>query len=139
LLGGAPPAAAEVVPEAKLELRYIGVEQIERNPFQPRKDFDAESIGELASSIGEHGVLQPLLVREIPGGFQLVAGERRWQAAKKAGLTSVPCRVIDVVDKTARSGPRRISNGDLNDLEKACLPGTSSISSARLRMGSNSA
>lgn len=124
LLGGAPPAAQEYAPpaDAQLELRHVAVEQIERNPFQPRKDFDADGLTELAGSIREHGVLQPLLVREIDGGFQLVAGERRWQAAKKAGLTTVPCRVIDVVDKTACEVAleENLKRKDLGELEKAC-------------------
>ena len=83
------------------ELVYLPVENLIRNPFQPRKQFDQESIGELASSIKEHGVIQPIVVREFEGSFQIVAGERRWQAAQKAGLTSIPCRVVDVIDKTA--------------------------------------
>jgi len=121
LLGGAAPAAEETAPEANLEMRYIGVERIERNPYQPRKDFDADSLTELAGSIKEHGVLQPLLVRELDGSFQLVAGERRWQAAKKAGLTAVPCRVIDVVDKTACEVAleENLKRRDLTDIEKA--------------------
>jgi ParB family chromosome partitioning protein len=121
LLGGAPPAPQEIAPDSNLELRHIGVEQIERSPFQPRKEFDADALTELAASIKEHGVLQPLLVREVDGGFQLVAGERRWQAARKAGLTAVPCRIIDVVDKTACEVAleENLKRKDLNDLEKA--------------------
>ena len=121
LLGGAAPASQETAPEANLDLRHISVEQIERNPYQPRKEFDADSLTELSASIREHGVLQPLLVREIDGGFQLVAGERRWQAAKKAGLTAVPCRVIDVIDKTACEVAleENLKRKDLTDLEKA--------------------
>jgi ParB family chromosome partitioning protein len=121
LLGGAAPAPHETAPAANLELRHISVEQIERNPFQPRKDFDADAITELAGSIKEHGVLQPVLVREIDGGFQLIAGERRWQAAKKAGLTAIPCRVIDVIDKTACEVAleENLKRKDLTDIEKA--------------------
>jgi len=121
LLGGAAPAPQETAPETNLELRHIGVDQIERNPFQPRKDFDADALTELAASIKEHGVLQPLLVRELDGGFQLVAGERRWQAAKKAGLTAVPCRVLDIIDKAACEVAleENLKRKDLTDLEKA--------------------
>jgi ParB family transcriptional regulator, chromosome partitioning protein len=121
LLGGAAPAPQETTPASNLDLRHIGVEQIERNPFQPRKEFDADALTELAASIKEHGVLQPLLVREVDGGFQLVAGERRWQAAKKAGLTAVPCRVLDVVDKTACEVAleENLKRKDLTDIEKA--------------------
>lgn len=123
LLGGGPQAAEAIASgaDAQLELRHVGVEQIERSPFQPRQDFDADSLNELAASIREHGVLQPLLVRELDGGFQLVAGERRWQAAKSAGLATVPCRVIDVIDKTAceLALEENLKRKDLNDLEKA--------------------
>lgn len=121
LLGGATPAAEDVKDESPLELRHVAIDRIERNPYQPRKDFDAESLGELAASIREHGVLQPLLVREIEGGYQLVAGERRWLAARKAGLSAVPCRVIDVIDKTACEVAleENLKRKDLNDLEKA--------------------
>lgn len=119
--GGAAPAHTEAVTKESSDLRQIPVAAITRNPFQPRKDFDAEAINELASSIREHGVLQPLLVRETDGGFQLVAGERRWQAAQKAGLAKVPCRVVDVIDKTAceYALEENLKRKDLTDLEKA--------------------
>ena len=121
LLGGAAPAADEIAPHAPLELRQVPVDAIQRNPYQPRKEFDAEALTELAASVREHGILQPLLVREIDGGMQLVAGERRWLAAKKAGLTSVPCRVVDVIDKTACEFAleENLKRKDLTDLEKA--------------------
>jgi ParB family chromosome partitioning protein len=121
LLGGGAPAHAESEHELHSELREIPVSQITRNPFQPRKHFDAEALGELASSIREHGVLQPIIVREAEGAFQLIAGERRWQAAQKAGLVRVPCRVVDVIDKTACEFAleENLKRKDLNDLEKA--------------------
>jgi len=122
LLGGSGPAYSESEQEMASELRQIAVNMLSPNPFQPRQQFDAESLGELASSIREHGILQPLLVREVAGcGFQLIAGERRWQAAQKAGLTSVPCRIVDVVDKTACEFAleENLKRKDLNDLEKA--------------------
>jgi len=121
LLGGGAPAHEESTQELNAELRNIPTSQLTRNPFQPRKQFDPESIGELASSLKEHGVLQPILVREISGGFQIIAGERRWQAAQKAGLTTIPCRVVDVIDKTACEFAleENLKRKDLNDLEKA--------------------
>lgn len=121
LLGGGAPAHEEMVKSGGSDLRDLPVAGISRNPFQPRKEFDPESLGELASSIREHGILQPLLVREVDGGFQLIAGERRWQAAQKAGLTTVPCRVVDVIDKTACEFAleENLKRKDLNDLEKA--------------------
>lgn len=121
LLGGGAPACEETHQEVHSELRQIPTTLITRNPFQPRKQFDPEGLGELASSIREHGILQPLIVREADGGFQLIAGERRWLAAQKAGLTSVPCRVMDVIDKTACEFAleENLKRKDLNDLEKA--------------------
>lgn len=103
------------------ELVRIAVGQIEKNPYQPRRDFNSESIDELSSSISEHGVLQPLLVRELDGGFQLIAGERRLIASKAAGLETVPCQIVDVIDKTAAeyAFEENLKRQDLNDLEKA--------------------
>jgi len=122
LLGGGAPANREAdSTENHGELKRIPIGTISRNPFQPRKNFDTESLGELASSIKEHGVIQPIIVRELDGGFQLIAGERRWQAAQKAGLTEIPCRVMDVIDKTACEFAieENLKRKDLNDLEKA--------------------
>lgn len=121
LLGGAAPSAEEVRTEDAGELRQLPVDAIDRNPFQPRKSFDVEGIDELAGSIREHGLLQPLLVRELGSGFQLVAGERRLLAARKAGLTHLPCRIVDVVDKTAceYALEENLKRRDLNDIEKA--------------------
>lgn len=121
MLGGSAPASEETVTHGEAELRNLSVHQLGRNPFQPRREFDAESLGELASSIREHGVLQPLLVREVDGGFQVIAGERRWQASIKAGLATVPCRIVDVIDKTAceYALEENLKRKDLGDLEKA--------------------
>ena len=121
LLGGNAPAAEEVAANDDAELRNLSVHELARNPFQPRREFDVEALGELASSIKEHGVLQPLLVREVDGGFQVIAGERRWQAAIKAGHATVPCRIVDVIDKTAceYALEENLKRKDLGDLEKA--------------------
>ncbi|MEW4529798.1 ParB/RepB/Spo0J family partition protein [Maioricimonas sp. JC845] len=121
LLGGNTPAHEEVVHEDNSQLVQVPVDAVTRNEFQPRKEFETESLAELAGSIREHGVLQPLLVREVDNGYQLVAGERRLMAARKAGLTTVPCRVVDVIDKTACEFAleENLKRKDLNDLEKA--------------------
>ncbi len=122
LLGGNGPAFSETDQEMNSELRQIPTAQLSPNPFQPRQQFDAEALGELSASIREHGVLQPILVREVePGSFQVIAGERRWKAAQKAGLTTIPCRVVDVVDKTACEFAleENLKRKDLSDLEKA--------------------
>ena len=88
---------------------------------QPRKDFDDESLQELANSIREHGVLQPILVRPIDNGYQIVAGERRWRAARLAGLTSVPVNIRELSDFDAMSVAlvENLQREDLNPIEEA--------------------
>ena len=77
----------------------IRLNEIEPNRAQPRKDFNDKALAELADSIAQHGVLQPLLVRPIPGGgYQIVAGERRWRAARMAGLSELPAVIRDLSD-----------------------------------------
>ena len=111
----APPAPAS---------DEIALELIERNPFQPRRDFEQASIDELADSIRKHGILQPLLVRTRPdgeAGYQLIAGERRWRAAQQVGMETIPCRVIEFADRQASEAAleENIKREDLNVLEKA--------------------
>ncbi len=88
---------------------------------QPRKDFDDESLQELANSMREHGVLQPILVRPIDNGYQIVAGERRWRAARLAGLTSVPVNIRELSDFDAMSVAlvENLQREDLNPIEEA--------------------
>lgn len=99
----------------------IHVDLIERNPFQPRVDFDQEALNELVDSIRQHGILQPLLVRPHGETYQLVAGERRLIAARKAGLEVVPCRVLELTDRQVCevSLEENLKRQDLNVLEKA--------------------
>jgi ParB family chromosome partitioning protein len=99
----------------------VHVDLIERNPFQPRKDFDQSTLNELVDSIRQHGVLQPLLVRSAGGGYQLIAGERRLIAARKAGLQHVPCRVLNLTDQQVSEVAleENLKRQDLNVLEKA--------------------
>lgn len=99
----------------------VHVDLIERNPFQPRKEFEQSSINELVDSIRQHGILQPLLVRSAGGGYQLIAGERRLIAARKAGLQEVPCRVLDLTDQQVSEVAleENLKRQDLNVLEKA--------------------
>ena len=89
-------------------LTEIPVADITPNPNQPRVHFDEESLGELADSIAQIGVLQPILVRRVDDGYQLIAGERRWRAARRAGLATVPAvvRRSDDVERR-RAGARR--------------------------------
>jgi ParB family chromosome partitioning protein len=100
----------------------IDVEIIKRNPFQPRSDFDEASLEELAQSIAIHGVLQPILVRQLgEDDFQLIAGERRLMASKRAGLIQVPCRILRMEDRQASEAAleENLKRRDLNVLEKA--------------------
>ena len=84
-------------------LRAIPVEHIHPNPDQPRKHFDEEALRSLAESIRERGVLQPIMVRpSVTGGYQLVAGERRWRVAQLAGHTSVPALIDTEVEGADR-------------------------------------
>ncbi len=102
-------------------LEEIDVELISTNPYQPRKEFDEAGLDELASSIKHHGVLQPLLVRETRKGYQLIAGERRWRAAKRAELSTVPCRIMELDDRSVCEAAieENLKRRDLNPLEKA--------------------
>ncbi len=100
----------------------IALELIERNPHQPRREFDQVAIDELSESIRRHGILQSLIVRpRAEGGYELVAGERRWRAAQQAGLETVPCRVIDFSDRQSMEVAleENLKREDLNVLEKA--------------------
>lgn len=95
---------------------------IEPNREQPRKQFDDEALAELSSSIAQHGVLQPLLVRPMPdGGYQLVAGERRWRASRMAGLTEVPVVIRDLTDSQVAELAlvENLQRENLNPLEEA--------------------
>ena len=77
----------------------VKISEIEPNRDQPRKEFDSEALSELADSISQHGVLQPLLLRPLlAGGYRIVAGERRWRAARMAGLTEVPAIIREMSD-----------------------------------------
>lgn len=102
----------------------IGVNQVEPNPFQPRRRFDDDALAQLADSIRRDGLLQPLVVRPKsgqPDRFELVAGERRWRAAKLAGLDSVPVMVRELSDEeTAELALiENIQREDLNPIERA--------------------
>jgi ParB family chromosome partitioning protein len=99
----------------------VRVDAIEHNPYQPRKRFDDDELSSLTESIRTHGVLQPLVVRQVDGHFQLVAGERRLRAARSAGLASVPVRVVNFNDQQLVEAAlvENIQRSDLNPIEKA--------------------
>ncbi len=115
---GSPPAESRA---AIADSSHVHVELIERNPFQPRKDFESEALDELVESVRQHGVLQPLLVRPSGGQYQLIAGERRLMAAKKAGLETVPCRVLELEDQAMCEAAleENLKRRDLNVLGKS--------------------
>lgn len=89
----------DVPPEEDDRVLYIDINDIRPNSAQPRRNFDEEKLKELASSIRTNGVIQPLIVRESTGGYELVAGERRWRASRQAGLRTVPCIIRNFDDK----------------------------------------
>jgi ParB family transcriptional regulator, chromosome partitioning protein len=99
----------------------VRVDVIEHNPYQPRKRFDDDELSSLTESIRTHGVLQPLVVRQVDGRIQLVAGERRLRAARSAGLASVPVRIVDFNDQQLVEAAlvENIQRTDLNPIEKA--------------------
>lgn len=99
----------------------IAITELDRNPEQPRREFDEEALQALAESMKEAGVLQPLLVIERGGRYQIVAGERRFRAARLAGLTSVPCIVRDFTPQEQMEAAliENIQREDLNAIEEA--------------------
>lgn len=100
----------------------LKISEIEPNRAQPRKDFNDEALAELADSISQHGVLQPLLVRPIfGGGYQIVAGERRWRAARMAGISEVPAVIREMSDSEVMELAliENLQREDLNPLEEA--------------------
>jgi len=107
--------------EGKKALQQCGIEEVQPNPFQPRKAFSDEQLQELVDSIREKGILQPLLVRRKSDGYELIAGERRWRAAQRAGLREIPILVRDVSDSEMLelSLIENIQRENLNPIEEA--------------------
>lgn len=108
--------------EESASVSSLSIGEIEPNREQPRQNFDEEALNELASSIAEHGVLQPIIVRPTPdGGYQLVAGERRWRAARIAGLTEVPVIVKTLTDSEVSviALIENLQRENLNPMEEA--------------------
>src|SRR6202140_5142820 len=129
LLAG-PPAAPAVEPPvvAGDRLASLPLDLLQRGKFQPRVDMRTESLGELAQSIKSKGLVQPILVRPLPGRipgesqrYEIIAGERRWRAAQMAGLQEIPAVIRDVPDEAAvaMSLIENIQREDLNPLEEA--------------------
>lgn len=117
-LGALIPGAG---PEATSGAIELPIDKIRPNRMQPRLGFDEESLAEMGESIREHGVLQPVLVRPLPDGYELVAGERRWRAAAAAGLRTVPALVRHLDDRGALEAAlvENLQRENLNPVERA--------------------
>ena len=108
-------------PEVKSSL-FLPISQVESCASQPRKQFDPDALADLADSIRQHGIIQPLTVRKLQSGYyQIIAGERRWRAARMAGLTQVPAVVIEADDRKAMELAmiENLQREDLNPMEEA--------------------
>ncbi len=109
-------------PEGAAQITELPLDLIQRGRYQPRRDFDPESLQELADSIAAQGVVQPIVVRPLDGGrYELIAGERRWRASQLAGKHEIPVVVRDVPDQTAMAMAliENIQRADLNAIEEA--------------------
>lgn len=121
---GLPVAAPALVADldaGKGELLHLRVDEIEENPFQPRREFSGVEIASLAESLKEHDLLQPVLVRRVDGRFQLISGERRLRAAVLAGWKTIPARVREADDRLVAELAivENLQRKDLNPVEKA--------------------
>lgn len=107
--------------EADIPVTVLPLQKVEPNPLQPRKNFDPEALQALVDSIAEHGIIQPLSVRKVGEYYQIVAGERRWRAARLAGLTEVPVCVLDIDDRETMELAlvENLQREDLNPIEEA--------------------
>ena len=130
---------SEVKTEGSSNLNEIEIAQIEPNPNQPRREFDQEALQELANSIHELGIIQPITLRKIEGQkYQIIAGERRWRASQLAGLTKIPAYIVSVEDQNAMEMAlvENIQREDLNAIEIALayqhLADTSGMTQAKI-------
>src|SRR5205807_3635937 len=116
-----PAPSLHVEPEDSEKIRQISIDSITPSPLQPRKEFAADSLQELVESIRQHGIIQPLVVRAANGRHELIAGERRWRAARQLGLTQVPVIVRIATDRDVLelSLIENLQRADLNPIEEA--------------------
>jgi len=122
LSNAAPPPTGTAAPGTPgRSILHLPVEAVERNPEQPRKRFDEQKLEELAASIREHGVVEPILVRREGQKYRILAGERRWRAAQRAGLKEVPAILREATDRQAfeLALVENIQRADLNAIEEA--------------------
>jgi ParB family chromosome partitioning protein len=114
---------AEKTPKITSEntVLYVDIDEIKPNSMQPRQSFDSETIEELAASIETYGVIQPIILKRAETGYELVAGERRWRAARKAGLKTVPSIVREVTNEENAliAIIENMQREDLNTIEEA--------------------
>ena len=111
-----------MTPEEEKTSLHLPISQVESCASQPRKQFDPDALADLADSIREHGIIQPLTVRKLQSGYyQIIAGERRWRAARMAGLSEVPAIVIEADDRKAMELAmiENLQREDLNPMEEA--------------------
>ena len=115
------PPAVRLEAEPGEKIRQVSLTSIVPSPLQPRKDFDDEALAELVDSIRQHGIIQPLVVRDVAGRHELIAGERRWRAAQQAGLGEVPIitRVASDLEVLELSLIENLQRADLNPIEEA--------------------
>ena len=127
---------SEATGEMDSALRVVPISHIKPNAFQPRSHFDEEAMSALAASIREVGLLQPVLVREVDGeseSYELIAGERRWRAARRAGMQTIPVLVqpeTGDVTSLEQALVENLHREDLNALEEAAAYSNSSTNSA---------
>ena len=121
LISSRPPAL-RIEPEAiAIDVMQVSLSRIVPSPLQPRKEFTHDALMELVESIRQHGIIQPLVVREVGGRHELIAGERRWRAAQEAGLTEVPVitRAATDLEVLELSLIENLQRADLNPIEEA--------------------
>lgn len=116
-----PPPLAQPTIEPGEKVHRVRLSEIVPSPLQPRKEFAAEALGELIDSIREHGIIQPLIVRRVDGRNELIAGERRWRAAREVGLSEAPVIVREASDLEVLelSLIENLQRADLNPIEEA--------------------
>jgi len=118
---GASSAAARLDSQSGENVQQVSLASIVPSPLQPRKEFDREALQELIDSVRQHGIIQPLIVRQVGGRHELIAGERRWRAAQEAGLMQAPIIVRDATDIEVLelSLIENLQRADLNPIEEA--------------------
>lgn len=116
-----PKKKEEEKPVAAGGINYININDIKPNSNQPRKTFDEDKLEELAASIEAHGLIQPIVLRKVSKGYEIVAGERRWRAARKIGIKEVPCIVKELTDEENMllAIIENMQREDLNPIEEA--------------------